>query len=157
MRVGSPAGSYWLNNEEIHIVGCPVYLGNYIKIIIRALNVFLILVYFFICSLVTSQPVTAFPRFTVIIAFCSPERRLEPSPPPPTAFSFPQRAPQKISERLETLYFYFLKCHWSLELKICCSLNVFLPLPRRLENTHTHSFWAPRPSEVTTTVGLEGH
>lgn len=49
------AGFYWLNNEEIHIVGCLVYLENYINIIIRSRNVFLISVYFFICSHVVAH------------------------------------------------------------------------------------------------------
>lgn len=36
MLIGSTAEFYWLNYEEIHIVGCPMYMENYIKIIIRA-------------------------------------------------------------------------------------------------------------------------
>lgn len=85
MLIGSTAEFYWLNNEEIHIVGCPVYLGNYIKIIIRALNVFLILVYFFIYSRVTSLPVTMFPRFTVIVFVLLTRDVLSPLPPSPLA------------------------------------------------------------------------
>lgn len=36
MLIGSTAEFYGLNYEEIHIVGCPMYMENYIKIIIRA-------------------------------------------------------------------------------------------------------------------------
>lgn len=36
MLIGSTAEFYWLNYEEIHIVGCPMYMENYVKIIIRA-------------------------------------------------------------------------------------------------------------------------
>lgn len=46
--IGSPAGLYRPNNKEIPMVSFPVYLGISIKTIIRAGNVFLILVYFLI-------------------------------------------------------------------------------------------------------------
>lgn len=36
MLIGSTAEFYWLNYEEIHIVGCPMYMENYVQITIRA-------------------------------------------------------------------------------------------------------------------------
>ena len=51
MLIGSTAEFYWLNYEEIHIVGCPMYMENYIKIIIRARKRLSNFGYFFLCSL----------------------------------------------------------------------------------------------------------
>ena len=100
------AGFYWLNNEEIHIVGCLVYLENYIKIIIRSRNVFLISVYFFICSHVLARYCVsevhcdhfALSSRDAALTLPSPRRTQIPKKPLPLS--------PELNERLETLYFY---------------------------------------------------
>lgn len=97
------AGFCWLNNEEIHIVGCLVYLENYIKIIIRSRNVFLISVYFFICSHVVAHYCVSEALFALFsrdaaLTLPSPRRTQIPKKPLPLS--------PELNERLETLYFY---------------------------------------------------
>lgn len=94
MLIGSTAEFYWLNYEDIHIVGCPMYMENYVKIIIRArkhpsnFSVFL--------------PLFPGPSLSLrfrgsLIPFCSVQRRRGSNHPPSRFTPAAHKSPQSTS------------------------------------------------------------